>query len=401
MTDLIFLSLENWDDHWRRNQFVCAELARRHPDKQILFVALPRDVSNRLRRAKFSELIRKTTYRAPGFDNITITHPLKLFPNSLPLGRRWNDRLYRRHIRRLARQLKLNSPLLWINAHWAHHCVGRLHESAVVYDITDDWTTITQSASMRRLTLEQDNSLVQSADAVIVCSQQLYDLKKSFCTYLYTIPNGVDADHYKKVLDGPSFPLPIANLWQHPILGYTGTIHPDRVDVDLLSSLSENFPGATLVLVGPNHLSPGDMAKLDRPNVVFTGPVPYDDIPRFMQHFDVSIAPHRVTPFTESLNPIKLWEYLAAGKPIVSTPIAGFRDYPAWVRLASDAPTFLAAIKDALTEDRATQIQRRLEVQSHSWKSRVDSIENVIKGVEYRRIRPITAMARQPVQQQQ
>jgi len=108
-------------------------------------------------------------------------------------------------------------------------------------------------------------------------------------------------------------------------------------------------------------------------------------------------SPHRMTAFTESLNPIKLWEYLAAGKPIVSTPVAGFRDYPQWVRLASDSNAFTAAVREALSEDRATQLQRRQQVADHSWQSRVDAIEQVIAGVEKRRVMPITAMTPCPV----
>jgi glycosyltransferase involved in cell wall biosynthesis len=99
-----------------------------------------------------------------------------------------------------------------------------------------------------------------------------------------------------------------------------------------------------------------------------------------MRAFDVCIVPHRVTPFTESLNPIKLWEYLAAGKPIVSTDVAGFRDYPQFVRIASDAPSFLQAVQAALTEDPSLPQARRAEAQHHSWNSRLDAVEQVISA---------------------
>src|SRR5438552_1379136 len=123
MTDLLFISMENWDDMWRRNQFVCAELARRHPNNKILFVGLPRAISNRLRRARFSDPGAPATYAAPGFDNILITHPIKLFPNSLALGRTLNEALFRRHVRTEANKLGITAPILWLNPHFAVHMI--------------------------------------------------------------------------------------------------------------------------------------------------------------------------------------------------------------------------------------------------------------------------------------
>jgi hypothetical protein len=92
-----------------------------------------------------------------------------------------------------------------------------------------------------------------------------------------------------------------------------------------------------------------DRAELTAlPNVKLTGPMPYQQLPDYMRAFAVCMVPHLVTPFTESLNPIKLWEYLAAGKPIVSSKVAGFRDYPQWVRLAEGAEEFVREIRAAL-----------------------------------------------------
>jgi teichuronic acid biosynthesis glycosyltransferase TuaH len=96
-----------------------------------------------------------------------------------------------------------------------------------------------------------------------------------------------------------------------------------------------------------------------------------------MRAFDVCITPHRVTPFTESLNPIKLWEYLAAGKPIVSTNVAGFRDYPQFVTIA-DADGFNEAVQTTLHEDPTRAEARRTEARRHSWSARLDAVEAVI-----------------------
>jgi glycosyltransferase involved in cell wall biosynthesis len=386
--DLLFLSLEHWDDIWRRNQFVCATLARRHPDMKILFSGPARDVSHAARRLNFKDVAAELPAAVPEFPNILLTRGIKLMPNSLAAGRRVNEALLRRHLRYAAARAGLRNPVLWINPHGAHHCVGRLGESAAVYDITDDWITFSQSPRETALIARQDAALCKKADAVIVCSQKLYDLKAGVTPpeRLHLIPNGVDADHYRTVTDR-SLALPaIARGWKRPVFGYTGMIHPARVDLELLDQLAVALPHATFAMVGPHHLVPETVARLSaRGNIVFTGPVPYRDIPSYMRAFDVCMTPHLMTPFTESLNPIKLWEYLAAGKPIVATDVAGFRDYPRLVKIARTAADFAAALNAALAEPDTMVETRRAEARRHSWELRVDEVERVIDQALSRR----------------
>jgi len=376
--DLIFVSLENWDDVWRRNQFLCAAYARRHPDARILFVGLPRDLSGLARRGRFAEMRGWADWSPPGLPNITVTVPPKLLPNTLAAGRRANGTLMRSHVQGVARRLGLRSPLLWLNPHSAVHMAGRMGESAVIYDITDDWISLTQAPWLAALIRAQDAALCARADAVVVCSKKLFEMKRGLARRLFLIPNGVEAAHYASVLDR-TLPLPEdAESWLRPVLGYTGTLHPDRVDVPLVAALARKLPSGSVALVGPDHLRPEDHAALAAlPNVFLTGPKPYTRLPDYMRAFDVCITPHCVTPFTESLNPIKLWEYLAAGKPIVSTPVAGFRDYPQFVRIAEGADDFARQCEAALAEAPEVSAARQAEAGRHNWEARLDAVEEV------------------------
>jgi len=380
MDDLIFVSMENWDAVWRRNQFLCSGLAEQNPQAKVLFVGLARDVSHDLRRGRVSGLRARATEAVPGHPNITLLRPLKLFPNTLRWGRKANEALFRRQVRQAARALGIQRPTLWLNPHSAVHMSGRMGEARVVYDITDDWSSLTQSSALLKLTIAQDAELCRRADAVIVCSERLYEMKQPLTSRLRLIPNGVDAAHYQKVLDGTGPLPPKARDWPAPVLGYTGTIHPDRVDVDLVEALARAFPQGTIALIGPNFLPAGEQARLEScANVVLTGPVPYAELPEHMRAFDVCITPHRMTAFTESLNPIKLWEYLAAGKPIVATDVAGFRDYPRFVRTARDAEGFIAQVRQALGESRDTQLARRAQAEGHSWAARLADVQAVLQ----------------------
>lgn len=381
MNDIIFVSLELWDDVWRRNQFLCAEFAKRHKDRKILFVGPALDFSYMVRTGQCGELQRPAPRTVPEFPNIAITRPLKLAPTSLVAGQYLNEWVARLHIRRSISRLNIRNPIIWINSHSAAHLVGRIEAASVIYDITDDWTSFAdQSERARDLIIAQDEELCRNADAVIVCSEKLYELKKDIATDLHIVPNGVDAEHYRQVLDGDS-PLPLAaSKWRKPVLGYTGTIHPERVDLELVEKLARHFVDGTVVLLGPVLLRDTSKQRLGRcGNVILPGPVAYREIPRYMRAFDVSITPHLVTPFTESLNPIKLWEYLAAGKPIVSTPVAGFRDYPNVINCASSHQEFIDGVVAALAEKTERSETRRNEVRAHSWKSRGEKVEEIMR----------------------
>jgi glycosyltransferase involved in cell wall biosynthesis len=204
-------------------------------------------------------------------------------------------------------------------------------------------------------------------------------MKAPLTAALHLIPNGVHAEHYRRVGDAAG-PRPADTQgWSAPVLGYTGSIHSDRVDLSLLEALAQRLPGATVALVGPVMLSAGERQRLARwPNIVLTGARPYRLIPEYMRAFDACITPHVVTAFTESLNPIKLWEYLAAGKPVLSTRVAGFRDYPQFVYLADDAEGFAQRLPQALGEDPDLPARRRAEAAKHSWDARLDAVEAVI-----------------------
>lgn len=373
--------MEPWDDVWRRNQFLCSAFAARFPDRKILFVSPPLDVSNHLRHGRLRALRPQPAAAPRDYPNISITRAIKLFPNTLHVGRLLNQMLERRHVANAARLLEMRGPaLLWLNPHYAVHMVGRMDECAVIYDITDDWTRITQTKSTTRLTIEQDAFLCRRADAVIVCSQRLYELKKDMARNVHLIPNGVDFEHYRSIPDRGGPVAPASAQWKRPVLGYTGTIHPDRVDIDLIYEIASRMPEASVVLVGPNHLSSRSAQLLrSAPNIFLIDAVPYCNIPQYMRAFDVCITPHLVTPFTESLNPIKLWEYLASGKPIVSTNVAGFRDFPHLVSIAGSAEEFVAAVRRAACETEGMGALRQREAMLHSWQNRLDSVVSVME----------------------
>jgi glycosyltransferase involved in cell wall biosynthesis len=383
MRDLIFVSMEDWDEQWRRNQFVCAELARRHSEMKILFVGVGRNFWRYMAVGDFGTIFRSPVSTVPGLTNITTTRAMRVGLERYDWGVRLNQAISRRHVRGLAAKLGLRDPILWLNPHWAVHMIGQTDECGVVYDITDDWISRDQPAWLTEQTRREDRELCQKADAVIVCSKRLQEMKQPLAGgKLHLIPNGVDAEHYRTVWEGAGPLPPNAAAWPKPVFGYTGTIHPDRLDLPLIESVARQLSAGSLVFIGQDHLLPHHRRPLlASGRIFFHDAVPYQQIPQYMRAFAVCMTPHRISPFVESLQPIKLWEYLAAGKPIVATEVSGFRDYPQLVRLARDADDFARQLQAAALEGTQFAAQRQAIARKNSWRARVDAIESVLNGI--------------------
>lgn len=374
---------------WRRNQFVCRELASR--GWAILFVEPAADWSAGLRHRRWEQFARRRVWSPEGLPGVSVVRPVKVLPKQWSAGEAGNRRLWWAAVSGAMRKSgwteprrdgEAARPALWVNNQMLWPVASGAARGAwgrVVYDVTDDWTTGFPDGRTRRRIEADDRAMCGHADEVIVCSERLRDLKAPLARRVHLIPNGVDLATYRRV--GRDATPEAARGWPGPVLGYTGTLHPERFDTRLLEEVAASWPG-TVALVGPSHLGEAARGLRSMRNVVFVGGVAHDALPGWMSAMDVMIVPHRVTEFTESLNPLKLWEYLAAGRPVVSTPVAGFRDYAQHVRLAEDAQTFLAACRDALDEPPDRADARRSAAEAHGWSGRVDQIERVLRNVE-------------------
>jgi teichuronic acid biosynthesis glycosyltransferase TuaH len=377
MRDLIFVSLENWDGVWRRNQFLCAEWLRRFPTMRLLFVGRSRDVSHSLKKGDPSVFSLPAEQKIAELPGLTILNPLKLLPNSLASTRWINQRRMLAEVRSAAERAGLRAPLLWINDHFALHLVGKLGERAVIYDITDDWALMSSIPQNERHRIkEADAALCKCADMVVVCSEALEHSRRGMSRKLVRIPNGVDAERYGSA----TLRRGDSEAGAGKTFGYVGTLHGDRLDLDLVIALARRRPLDRVVLCGPNLLTAVETRQLKAvANIELRAAVDYQQVPRMLEEFDVCILPHRCTLFTESLNPIKLWEYLASGRPVAATPVAGFRDYGHLFHLAKGEEGFIGACERALQEDSRLAGVRMREAARHSWKVRADDLLEIFR----------------------
>ena len=289
--DLIYISLEPWDEVWRRNQPLCAELARSGAARRILYVEPPRIVPYwfvrpAMRRA---DLGRRGLRAVKGRGGRTIEcvwafAPLQLLPNTYALTRAFNQWHERQQLRAVARRAGLHHPTLYTNSHWAAPLVGTLNERGLVYDVGDDWLAVPDKRLAR--IRAGDELLCREAGATIVGSQRLRELKTPLAKRVELVPNGVDIEHYGRAISAEIPAHPLAKDWKHPVLGYLGSMHAKRIDLDLIEQISRAFPGATIALVGPVFLYEDALNRLNElENVVLAGAISFEDAPAVLRGF--------------------------------------------------------------------------------------------------------------------
>ena len=365
MSDLVVLSLERWDEVWRRNQHLVSGLLQQDPDLRVLFVEPPDDPLHALRRGarpQFGQGVR------PIAERLHAVRPVKWLPRRIDPGA---DARIERAIVGAAARLDMMDPLLWVNDPRLAGLARRTGWRAL-YDLTDDWMAADRPAAEMRRIGEGEAWLLAHAAAVVACSPELVRRKSPQRPDISLVRNGVDVDAYRAPQPRP------ADLPSGPVALYLGTLHRDRLDVALCvqtavalsagdragdqGNVSTSVAGkttvsagdqgtaGTVVLVGPNALDEADTARLRDAGVVVLGARPREAVIGYLQNADALLVPHVVTAFTESLDPLKLYEYQAVGRPVVSTPVAGFRDADDPLIRIADTEDFPEAVRQTLAE---------------------------------------------------
>lgn len=362
LRELVVCSLEAWDDVWRRNQFFTDALLCRSPSLRILFIEPAADVLFELTQLRWPQPPR---LRAVGNER-----RLQAFRPFKPLPRRlgsFSDRWLCRRVIEAARRLGFTRPTLWLNDVTYAPLTSSMGWPTL-YDVTDDWLLAPfPTRELDRLRRLEDVALSQ-AEEVVVCSPALAASRGSRRA-VTVVSNGVDIEHFRQLRPRPD-DLPPA-----PTAVYVGTLHESRLDIDLLTELADADGQLSVVLVGPDSLAAAPRHRLSAaPNIHMLGARPYADVPGYLQHADVIIVPHLITPFTESLDPIKAYECAVVETPVVATPVAGFRELSSELTIAP-AEEFVAGVMAALS----APPRRAASVVPPSWTERAETFEFVLR----------------------
>lgn len=228
--------------------------------------------------------------------------------------------------------------------------------------------------------LISEDILVKQVDLIICTSKELRNKKALLNKNSFFIPNAANIGHSQKALNPE---LPVAGILtgiKKPIIGYFGAVER-RIDYELITSLLKDNPGKSFVFIGPIDSYYIKEGEYKAPNLYLKGPVPYEQMPAVLKGFDVAIIPFKKDEVSSDIFPLKLFEYLGSGRPVVSTDFnSDLADFTlGTVPFCKDALSFSAAIEIALQDTDELQ-QKRLQVAAgNTWEHRVIEIEDLLK----------------------
>jgi hypothetical protein len=225
--------------------------------------------------------------------------------------------------------------------------------------------------------LASEDELTKKSDLILATSHLLFNEKSQLNNNCLLVPNGTDFDHFNYSPD--ILPDELLDI-RKPIIGYYGALS-DWLDTELIYNLASARPHWNFVLIG--RIESADVSQLEKlRNVFFFGEKPYELLPGYLQHFDTCIIPFKKIPLTEATNPVKLFEFLSAGKSVVATDLDELGYYREYVRLASSPKDWLDAIESALGDYSPAQVEKRMQfARQNTWHERILLVEDAIRAM--------------------
>lgn len=331
----------------------------------------------------FKRILRKLKSLARGLrrvrDNFWVLSPV--VPPA-GIGGRISTWLLRLQIDLARRRIGINAPLVWIACPPGEVILGEyLNQAGVVYQRTDKFETFLGVDSER--ISKMDRRLKHAADLTLFCSSWLMLEERDSCKNSFFVDHGVDYERFASAGDNnppTSEELPTDSK---PIIGFIGGIDSHTFDEDLFRRVTKLLPECTFLLVGGCSISP---ERILRDNVVMVGRKDYEDVPKYMAVSDVLIMPWRQNEWIRACNPVKLKEYMATMRPIVSTPFPELESYSRFVATARTPEEFAWAIKQAMDTPRHQLLDARRFVMDQTWDAKFKAAIAALSryGVELR-----------------
>jgi glycosyltransferase involved in cell wall biosynthesis len=197
----------------------------------------------------------------------------------------------------------------------------------------------------------------------------------------HLVPNAGDYEHFVRAADRSIAAPEVADL-RGKVIGFAGNFLASKVDFDLLEKMALTRREWTLLLVGPSRSDTlGWLQRLARlPNVRWLGPKPYAELPRYIAVFDVGLIPYVSNAYTRSCFPLKLYEYLAAGMPVVASGLPELNGMAPDVALVDGPDAFIRAVEEALASRSETEKKRRMQLAArNSWERRTETLIGLIQ----------------------
>lgn len=350
--DFVIVSTADWDNpFWTNKQHVAATLA--DMGHRVLYIdslglRQPTMTKSDFGRIK-SRMMKLFSGTKKVRENIWVMAPF-----SIPLQRysviRWlNEFILIYMIRKIMKKIEFKSPILWIYNPMTYYLIGQLNEKKSVYHCVDDISA--QPGMPKVLIQESEIKLLQAVDVVFTTSITLNKDKEKYNSNCYYYSNVADFNHFHKAYtDVFERPTDLPNDGKS-ILGFIGAISGYKQDFKLLGYVAEKCPEYNIVLIGKvgegdPYTNIGELKKYK--NIFFLGPKAYSELPCYLSFFDLALLPCCINEYTNYMFPMKFFEYISAGKVVITTEILALAEFRDYCKMANSYSGFVQAIKSTL-----------------------------------------------------
>jgi hypothetical protein len=391
--DIVCVSVMDWEHPFASSRHhLMKELATRN---RVLFVDNQVNPLTAVRGAGHPRMRRKLGCWAG-----LAANPREVSPNLwvytpppvVPMGRLTDRRMFdaayafnqarlRTGVQQACTALGMSRPLLWIsfNVLSSESLIGALNEQLVVYHCTDEITAMVGNSPFVG---EIERRLLAKAHLAFCSSRTLAADKGPFCREAHFVPNGADTALFETARDPATIPHPqlAAFAGRGPVFGFAGHIE-ERFDFALIETLAQATPGWCFALAGPVAASrQAEAERLGRlPNVKLLGLLPRPELPAFLKACDVGLIPFVHSAQTRAIYPLKLNEYLAAGKPVALTPFADLREFEGLIHVGDGPAGFAQACRAALADGGAGRERQRVAIaRANTWEARAAQVEALV-----------------------
>jgi glycosyltransferase involved in cell wall biosynthesis len=379
--DLICFSRADWYDHpWMNRQRVTVRLTRWY---RILYVTGPFYVVDLLRDVWRHRLPRGGMQQVA--DNLARYAPPKYLPlnHRFALVERVLHRVRLAHLHTVCRRLKIRQPILMLWDPEFRDVIGGFNELLVCYFVDDQYSLF--GGTPAEAAEEEDRLVASTADVVLCTAEALCEDKRRFNENVHLVPNGVDYELFAAAVgSAASIPSDLRQI-PRPIMGFIGSLN-DKVDYRLLKTVARENPGWSIVLIGlDNTWAPSERQALREllmcANVRWLGFRGLAELPAYLKGMDVCTIPNKLNEYTRYVYPIKLHEYLAAGKPVIGTDMPALRPFQDVVQIARSAADWATKMSAALEMTGNGWVGRRQAVaRQNTWEIRAAKIHDALEA---------------------
>ena len=395
--DIVCLSSLDWDAHWTSKQQVMHRLAE---SNRVLYVEEPTTMlapfAVRERWKRWGAVWPRLRQAETSLWVLT-PPPLLPFGNKRPGMNRANQAIVALYVRWAMKKLGFSDDhIFWTYLPATFATLERLYPpgetsspALVIYHCVDEHSAFPGHFISPEVVKSYDDTLTKRADLVVTTSESLRKSRETLNPHVYTVLNAVDVDLFAEALTSlDSLPPDLATI-PEPRLGIVG-VHDYRLDVDAVEALVQGDPGWQVVLIGPLRISHTDVARLKRlPSVHLLGGKPRQELPSYLRGLSAALIPYRVCELTRNIFPLKLFEYLAAGLPVIAGGLPELERYKGVVSLAETVEDYPGLVRVAIAEDSKEKRAERVALAAkNSWKHRVGEISDMVEAALARKVGP-------------